>query len=68
MKFKIGNKIYNSKECGPLMIILTEKDKENIKNMPPSCTRYCEFPDGKHSEREIEEFMDLKNSEIARLL
>jgi len=45
MKIKIGNVIYDS-EQQPIMVILTQKDKENITNMPPDATRYCEFPDG----------------------
>lgn len=44
MKVKVGNKIYNG-EIEPVMVILTEQDKLNIKNMLPHCTKYCMFPD-----------------------
>lgn len=55
MKVKIGNKIYNS-EDEPIMVILSEKDKENIKNMAPYCTKYCSFPNPTDREY-IEKFM-----------
>jgi len=44
MKVKVGNKIYDGNEQ-PVMIILEGKDKENIKNMLPECTKYCMYPD-----------------------
>jgi hypothetical protein len=44
MKVKIGNKVYDG-ENEPIMIILTEKDKENIQDMLPEATKYCQFPD-----------------------
>jgi len=43
MKVKIGNTIYDSEE-EPIMVILSQKDKENIKNMAPYCTKYCSYP------------------------
>jgi len=44
MKVKIDDKIYSGEEQ-PIMIILTDIDKENIKNMNPECTKYAQFPD-----------------------
>ena len=44
MKVKIGEKIYDS-EKEPIMVILSESDKENISNMLPEATKYCSFPD-----------------------
>jgi hypothetical protein len=44
MKIKVGHKIYDS-EKEPIVLILTEKDKENIKKMPPCCNNYLRFPD-----------------------
>jgi hypothetical protein len=49
MKVKIGDKIYDA-ENEPILVILTEQDKENIKNMLPSATKYCVFPDGMDTE------------------
>lgn len=44
MKIKIGTKIYDAgKE--PIMLILTEQDKSNIKNMMPECSKFIIFPD-----------------------
>ena len=55
MKVKVGNKIYDpNKE--PIMLILNDKDKENIKNMHPSATMFCSFPDGM-DRHEIEKYM-----------
>jgi len=62
MKIKIGQKIYDGKK-EPIMIILTNRDKENIKNMAPSATKYCVYPDS-ISPIKIKEFMkteDLEN-------
>ena len=44
MKLKAGNKIYTTDDC-PIMVVLTEKDKENIINMHPDATMYAEFND-----------------------
>ena len=44
MKVKIDEKIYDS-EKEPIMVILSESDKENIYNMLPEATKYCSFPD-----------------------
>lgn len=44
MKVKIGEKIYDSSE-EPILIVLSDSDKENIKNMIPEATKYCSFPD-----------------------
>ena len=55
MKIKVGKKIYDS-ENEPIMVILTEKDKENIFNMFPTATKYCCYPDNL-TEEEIRKFM-----------
>jgi len=62
LKVKIGNKIYDSKD-GPIMVILSSLDKENISNMGVSNLKYCSFPRGVYSQEEIEEFMELKEGE-----
>ncbi len=56
MKVKIGSKIYDASN-EPIMLILDDKDKQNIKNMHPSATRFCEFPDSM-DRNEIEKYMD----------
>jgi hypothetical protein len=46
MKVKVGHKIHDgAKE--PVMVILTEQDKENIRNMSERDTKYCEYPEEK---------------------
>jgi hypothetical protein len=57
MKVKVGDKIYDS-SVEPVMVILTDQDKENIANMLPECQKYCGFPDTIPSE-EIKEWMKL---------
>ena len=55
MKVKIGDTIYDS-EIEPIMVILTESDKKNIKNMLPEATKYCSYPDEIPTD-EIRQFM-----------
>ena len=55
MIVKVGDR-FISGEDEPVMIILTETDKENISNMLPDATKYCVFPDG-WDVRRAEEFM-----------
>ena len=43
MKVKIGNKIHDS-NIEPIMVILSEGEKEQISNMHPASTRYCSYP------------------------
>ena len=43
MKVKIGDKIYNS-DNEPIMIIISQKEKEQIANMHPDNLKYCVFP------------------------
>jgi hypothetical protein len=55
MKVKVGDKIYDS-EKEPIMVILSESDKENICNMLSEATKYCSFPDEMSLEY-VKEFM-----------
>jgi len=60
MKIKVGDKVY-SVEDEPIMVILTDKDKENIANMLPECTRYCSYDSEVYTVKEIEDWMkDIK--------
>ncbi len=59
MIVKIADKIYDSNE-EPIMIILDESDKENIKNIDVYHARYCSFPTGKYTTEEIDKFMETK--------
>jgi len=44
MKVKIGKTIYDSEET-PIMVILSQEDKDNILNMHPEMFKYCSFPE-----------------------
>lgn len=56
MKVKIGSKIYDA-EKEPIMIILSNSDKENIRHMGASMTKYISFPEGTPRE-EINKFAE----------
>lgn len=43
MKVKIGDQWFDP-ETQPVMVVLTDQDKEAIKNMAPEDHRYCQFP------------------------
>ena len=45
MKVKILDTIYDS-DVQPIMIILSDKDKTNIRTMLPENTKYCGYPAG----------------------
>jgi len=57
MKVKVGDEIYDG-ENQPVMVILSDADKENIKNMLPVCTKYCSFPEDASSEI-VEKWMEI---------
>lgn len=61
MKVKIGAEVYDAGET-PIMLILTEQDRENIRNMNPDATKYCAYPEGMDSE-EIERWMSMPPTE-----
>lgn len=52
MKVKVGDVVYSSNEM-PIMVILTEDDKNNISNMLPEATRYAAFPDGHFKNQDV---------------
>jgi len=56
MKVKVGNTIYDGEDL-PVMVILTDQDKENIRNMLPECNKYCMYPDS-IDPVEIQEWME----------
>ncbi len=61
MKIKVGNKVYDG-EKEPVMVILEDQDKENIKNMSPEARKYCMFPDT-IPEPELVQWMKLDDDE-----
>ena len=65
MKIKIGDKTYDSNEV-PILLILSQQDKDNIGLMPGESYKYCSYPDDdRFTEEEIREFMGLENIEYA---
>lgn len=57
MIVKIKDKIYDSNK-EPIMLIIDNQDKENIKNMLPEATKYCSYPDPS-KEEDIRIFMKI---------
>lgn len=43
MKVKIGKRIYNCYDDGPIMLILTPEEKEQIANMTPEATKFVQY-------------------------
>ena len=43
MKVKVGNEIYDG-EFEPVMVILSNGEKEQIANMAPEASKYCVYP------------------------
>lgn len=66
MKIKIGDQIHDSKD-EPIMVILSDKDKENISNMLTECHKYACFPDTINKEEAVE-FMDTENPKKMRII
>lgn len=58
MIVKIGDKLYDS-EQEPIMIVLSDDDKNNITQMLPEAKKYCSFPEAMEL-NEIKNFMKLK--------
>ncbi len=58
MKVKIANAIYDSNE-EPIMLILEDEDKENIKNMDEDYHKYLSYPDNL-TEDEAKKFMKVE--------
>ena len=55
MKIKVGDRVYDAND-EPVMVILSDKDKMNIRDMDPEATKYCGYPDGM-AEAKVEAFM-----------
>ena len=56
MKVIIRGEIYDASKM-PIMIILSQKDKKNIKNMSDECNKYIAYPDT-FSELDVLELFD----------
>lgn len=56
MKIKLGGLIYDGKDQ-PIMVILTQEDKDNIANMAKEATKYCEYPENSWGKEAIRKWM-----------
>ena len=56
MKVKVEDKVYDG-EKEPVMLILDDYDRKNIANMNPECTRYCMYPEGEFTVKQIRKWM-----------
>jgi len=57
MWIKVGDKVYNS-EDQPIMVILTDQDKENINNMSKDAYKYCQYDADKYDAKYILKWMN----------
>lgn len=57
MKVIINDKIYCSSDL-PIIIVLEDRDKENISNMHPEHHCYASFPDGWGSREQMIAWME----------
>jgi hypothetical protein len=60
MKVKVGDTIFDG-EDQPVMVILSDMDKQNILSMGKDATKYCSYPDNMDI-NEIKEFMRTEES------
>lgn len=45
MQIKIGSKLYDSREI-PILLILSDEEKEEIAGMETEAHKYCVYPEG----------------------
>ncbi len=57
MKFYINDEIVTTNTM-PLVVVLTDKDKENISNMHPDCNVYCSYDPDIHNPDAVGKMMD----------
>lgn len=57
MRIKVGDVWYDGRDV-PVMVELSKSDKENLGNMLPNATKYCDYPD-RYSFDEIRKFMEV---------
>lgn len=62
LKVKIGKKIYDSMK-EPIMVILSDSDKQNISNMLEGGSKYCSYPENVPAEQ-IKAFMETKDGDV----
>tara|TARA_B100000963_G_scaffold294943_1_gene265722 strand:+ start:1835 stop:2032 length:198 start_codon:yes stop_codon:yes gene_type:complete len=62
MKVQINGVLYDAKET-PIMLILNDSDKNNIKNMLPNATKYICYPDDTSREDIITKLYQNQNKE-----
>ena len=55
MKVKVGDTVYDGNDQ-PVMVIVSQKEREQIYNMAPGYKRYCQYPEGMDPE-EIKKWM-----------
>lgn len=49
MKVKIGDTLYDSNQI-PVMLVLSDEDKENLANMDPEANSFCSYPSGMNAD------------------
>lgn len=57
MKVKVGGTFFDS-SVTPVMVVLSQEDKDNISNMSPEASRYASFPDDFGTSFDMVEWMN----------
>ena len=65
MKIKIKDEWFDTGDQTPMMLVLTETDKENISNISKNCSRIAYLPDTWESER-IDEYMEINMRDMKK--
>ncbi len=55
MKVKVGDQVFDGQNQ-PVMVILSERDRENIRNMHPDSNAYASAPED-YGEEKLREWM-----------
>lgn len=61
MKVKIGDQVYDANRQ-PIMLILSDEDKQSIADMPIEAHHYCQSP-AEMSDEDIRAFMNVASEE-----
>lgn len=59
MIIKIGDQVFDSSDekNHPMMIVMSDKDRENINNMSPNARKICIYNSDNYTEEEIRAWM-----------
>jgi len=57
MQVRIGDTLYDADKT-PIMLVLTDLDRQQIAAMPPGLHRFCVFPADKFNQEDVQKWME----------